>query len=175
MHLDRAGARSRSRSGFARVASAATLTVVLWFTATGAAAERLLLVNDQDQSEAAVVKLQPFDVYLVAERDSLPDISAVAYTLELPDGVLVVGEQLLVDSLLGLGSSQAGMNLVFRCAQGPRLRVLRFRCVATKPIGDAVLRLVPDRRTQFLGLVTCRAEDFSKADSPPAQFTIHVR
>jgi len=140
-----------------------------------AGAERLLLIDDKGGTEVRAARLQPFDVYLVAQRDSLPEISAVAYTLEVPEGVLVVGEELLVDSLLGLGSSQAGMNLVFRCATGPRVRVLRFRCVATRPLDGAVLRLVPDRRTQFLGIVSCRDEDFAKFDAPPTQFTVHVR
>jgi hypothetical protein len=140
-----------------------------------AAADRLTLVNDKNGAESQVTHLQPFDVFLIAERDSLPEISAVAYTLELPEGVVVVGEELLVESLLGLGNSQAGMNLVFRCANGPRLRVLRFRCVATRAMEAGVIRLVPDRRTQFLGLVTCKGEDYSKIDSPPAQYTVHAR
>jgi len=135
----------------------------------------LILVNDKDGNTAQVTHLQPFDVFLIAERDSMPEISAVAYTLEVPEGVVVVGEELLVESLLGLGNSQAGMNLVFRCANGPRVRVLRFRCIVTRPMESAVIRLVPDRRTQFLGLVSCRAEDFSKFESPPAQYTVHAR
>lgn len=138
-------------------------------------AERLLLVDDKGGTEVRATRLQPFDVYLIAERDSLPEISAVAYTLEVPAGIVVVGEELLVDSLLGLGSSQAGMNLVFRCATGPRVRVLRFRCVATRPMDAAALRLMPDRRTQFLGIVSCRDEDFAKFDAAPTQFTVNAR
>jgi hypothetical protein len=132
---------------------------------SGAAAERLRLVAD-GAGAAGTVKtalMQPVDIYLVAERDtSHVQMSAVVYTLELPDGVLLVGEELLVESVLGLGTSVTGINLVFRCVDGPSLKVQRFRVVATRPVQNAVVVLRPDTRTKFLGIVSCRDENFAK-------------
>src|SRR5262245_54039354 len=76
---------------------------------------------------------QPFTLELVAERGDAAQISAIAYTLEVPPGVVCVGEELLVESLLGVGSSRQGMNLVFECTDKTPLPVLRFRFVAMKP------------------------------------------
>ena len=98
---------------------------------------------------------------LVAERDSAhSEVSAVVFTLEVPEGMVVVGEEMLVRSLLGIGSSREGVNLVFHCATGPQVQVLRFRLVATRPLENAVVRLRPDARTHDLAVVACKAEDF---------------
>ncbi len=106
---------------------------------------------------------KPFEVDLVMTRDDpKAQSSAVAYTLEVPDGVLLVGEELLVDTLLGLGSSRAGMNLVFRCSDQSPLHVLRLRFVATHPIDHAIVALRPEKKTQFLGIVACKEQSFAK-------------
>jgi len=146
----------------------ALATGLLGLLHDGAAAERLRLVCPEAAAGAVRTSvMRPVDVYLVAERDSLhTEISAVAYTLDVPDGLLIVGEELLVESLFGLGSSTAGMNLVFHCASGASMRVLRFRLVATRPVADAVLGLRPDTRTRWLGLVACREEEFARFESP---------
>jgi hypothetical protein len=118
---------------------------------------------------------QPFTVDLVAERGDAAQISAIAYTIEVPSGVVCVGEELLVESLLGVGSSREGMNLVFECTDKTPLPVLRFRFVAMRPLTDAVIRLRPDRRTRFLGLITCREQDFSKVESKPDSVVVATR
>ena len=112
---------------------------------------------------------------LVAERDTTAvQMSAVAYTLELPDGVLIVSEEMLVESLLSLGTSIEGVNVVFRCVDGPRLPVLRFRFVATRPIAHGQIRLLPETRTKFLGIVACRDEEFGKDHCDSTSLEIHV-
>ena len=120
--------------------------------------------------------MKPFDVFLVAERDSgKTQLSAVAYKLRLPDGLLMAGEELAVESIIGLGNSRDGINLVFRCTDDPQLRVLRFRFLATRPLQGAVLARGPAPRTQFLGVVACRDETFAKFATPPDSVVITAR
>jgi hypothetical protein len=128
-----------------------------------ARADRLFLSGDGRTPGAPVqtAVMHPFEVYLVAERDSAhSEVSAVVYRLDVPEGMVVVGEEMLVRSLLGIGSSREGVNLVFHCATGPQVQVLRFRLVATRPLENAVVRLRPDARTNDLAVVACKAEDF---------------
>ena len=137
---------------------------------------KLRLLGDPDKGTTSVVSgvMKPFDAYLVASRDSTQhEISAVAFALQLPDGILSVGEELLVEQLVALGSTKEGLNLVFRCVDGPSVRVLRFRFVATRPLEDAVIALGPDPRTHWLGVVSCRPELFDKFDTEPA--LLHVK
>jgi hypothetical protein len=144
--------------------------------ASPARAERVWLDAGTAGKPVQAAVMKPFDVYLVAERDSLhPQMSAVAYTLQVPDGVVVLGEELLVESLLGLGTSRAGMNLVFRCTDQWQVRVLHFRFAATKPVDKAVVALRPDTRTHFLGLVACRDENFAKFESVPDSVVVNAR
>jgi hypothetical protein len=139
-------------------------------------AERVRLESDAKGGRIQAAVMKPFDVYLVAERDSAAaKISSVAYTLDVPDGLVVVGEELLVESLIGLGTSRTGMNLVFRCVEQPRVRVTRFRFVANRPLQDAVLALRPEPKTNFLGLVSCRDENFDKFASPPDSLVVGAR
>jgi hypothetical protein len=120
--------------------------------------------------------LRPIDVYLVAERDSShQQISALAYTLQLPEGVLLLGEELLVESLFGLGNSTSGMNLMVRCIDVASPRVMRFRLVPTRPLQDAPVTLTPDPRTHFLGIVSCKDENFAKFDCAPDSMWITAR
>jgi hypothetical protein len=156
------------------------IAIGLWSLAAlgaPARAEKLSLVTTAEREGLVGVRLlQPFDVELVVERDSAQaQSSAVAYTLVVPDGLVVVGEELLVESLLGLGSSREGLNLVFRCVTGPRVPVLRFRLVATRPVHGAVLALRPDARTNWLGVVNCRDQDFSKHDCPQDSLVVTAR
>jgi hypothetical protein len=139
-----------------------------------AAAERLrLVVEAAPNGHVDIGVLKPFEAFMVAERDSAhTQLSAVAYTLQIPDGVVVLGEECLVESILGLGSSRAGMNLVFRCTDSRVLRVLRFRFVATRPLTNATIALRPDTRTSFLGVVSCRDENFDKFACPPDSLLI---
>lgn len=141
----------------------------------GADSLRLVLEGSTSREVQAGV-MKPFDVLMVAERDSLhPQLSAVAYTLVVPEGAIVVGEELFVDTLIGLGSSLAGMNLVFRCVENPVQRVMRLRVVPTKPLQQATLALRPDTRTNFLGLVTCKDESFSRIECKPDSLQITAR
>ena len=160
-----------------RLAAGMLLAIAFAMPASVARAERVRLETDAPNGgriQATVMK--PFDVYLVAERDSVTaKISSVAYTLDVPEGVVVLGEELLVESLIGLGSSRTGMNLVFRCVEKPRVRVLHFRFVATRPVQNAVLALRPETKTNFLGLCACRDENFDKFASPPDSILVGAR
>jgi hypothetical protein len=141
-------------------------------------AETLHLAPDLpvEAGTVSVGVMKPFDVYLVAERDSAhAQISAVGYLLEVGEGLVVAGEELLVESILGLGTSRTGMNLVFHCTETPRLRVLRFRVVATRPVQGAKLALRPETRMSFLGIVSCRAEDYEKFDCTPDSLLVVAR
>jgi hypothetical protein len=155
-----------------------TLALVAAGLALPAHADRLFLSRDGTQPappvQAAV--LEPFDVFLVAQRDSgKTQISAVVYTLEVPDGMVVAGEEMLASSLLAIGNSRQGVNLVFRCVDGPQVRVLRFRLVATRRLDNAVVRLRPDTRTRDLGLVTCKEEAFQVRPVPPESLMVTAR
>lgn len=147
--------------------------------AVGSARAETLRLEPDPPAKAGVVQvgvMKPFDVYLVAERDSAhPQMSAVGYLLEVGDGLVVAGEELLVESILGLGTSRAGMNLVFHCTDTPRLRVLRFRVVATRAVQGAKLALRPETRMNFLGLVSCRAEDYEKFECAPDSLLVEAR
>lgn len=143
--------------------------------ASPAAAGRLRLLAENDATSIQASVLKPFDAVLVAERDTAAvEMSAVAYTMELPEGVLIASEEILVESLLSLGTSTEGVNVVFRCAEGPRLAVLRFRFVATRPIAAGEIRLLPETRTKFLGIVACRDEDFGKDHCQPSSLSIRI-
>jgi hypothetical protein len=154
-----------------------TVLVLTCAVPAGVRADRLRLVpTGGDDRVIRPTTMQPVDFDLVVERDDgHTQVSAVAFTLAVPDGVVVVGEELLVESLLGLGTSLTGINLVFRCVEEQPLRVLHFRVVATRPLQDAVIALRPDTRTHFLGLVSCHDEDFAKFESPPDSLTISTR
>jgi hypothetical protein len=120
--------------------------------------------------------MKPFDVFLVAERDSgKTQLSAVAYKLHVPDGLVMAGEQVLVESIIGLGNSREGLNLVFRCTDNPRQTVVHFRFLATKPLQGAVLGLGPESRTNFLGVVSCRDEVFAKFETAPDSLIIDAK
>jgi hypothetical protein len=120
--------------------------------------------------------MQPFTVELVAERGEIATrLSVVAFTLVVPDGLVLVGEELLVDSLLGLGSSRDGINLVFECSDKTPLPILRFRFVATRPVAGAAIQLEPERKTNFLGIVACRDQDFMKFDTTPDRVLVDAR
>jgi len=152
------------------------LAAVLAAGAAQADSLRLVPVLTPAQRGVSIAPLKPFEVDLVAERDSaVAEMSAVAYTLDVPDGVLVVGEQLLVESLLGLGTSRTGINLVFRCANRSPLHVLRFRFVATRPLENAVIGLSPEKKTKLLGIVSCKGENFAKFETAPDSILVHSR
>lgn len=120
--------------------------------------------------------LKPFDVYLVAERDSgKTELSAVAYRLRLPAGLLLAGEEIVVEPILGLGNSREGINLVFRCTDRPSQRVALFRLLATGPLENVVVALDAEPRTQFRGVVACRAETFEKFATPPDSLAVTAR
>jgi len=139
------------------------------------AGERLLLLSDLESraQQVSVGIRKPFTVYLVAERDAeKPQISTVAFKLEVPDGVVVMGEDLLVESLVALGTPRAGMHLAFHCLEQKQVPVYRFKKVATKPLERATLRTVPENKTDFLGIVACRDENFEKWSCAPAVLTI---
>ncbi|MFQ5600169.1 MAG: hypothetical protein ACE5G2_06405 [Candidatus Krumholzibacteriia bacterium] len=155
-----------------------SLTALLW-SGTAAAAdpasERLVLLADVGErtAEVEVGVMKPFDVYLVAERDQEnPQISAVVFKLELPEGVLLIGEELLVESLIALGTPKAGLNLAFHCVESQQVKVYHFRLAARRPLAKAVVRLAPDPRTNFLGVVSCKDENYDKWASEESTFTI---
>ena len=142
---------------------------------TAAGAEKLYLRSVKPGPVTATV-MQPFMLELVAERGEIAtQLSVVAFTLVVPDGLLLVGEELLVDSLLGLGSSRDGINLVFECSDKSPLPILRFRFVATRAVEDAVIQLEPEPKTKFLGIVACRDQDFMKFDTTPDSILVSAR
>jgi hypothetical protein len=158
-----------------RLASAVVAIGLAMLSGDAAGGERLFFATAKPGPVHAT-PLQPFTVDLVVERsDAAAQMSAVAYTLAVPDGILLVGEELLVDSLLGLGSSLEGMNLVFQCTKTTPLPVLRFRFVATRPVRDAVVALRPEPLTHFLGFVSCKEENFLKFKTAPDSFVVNAR
>lgn len=136
---------------------------------------RMLLLSDLETraAEARVGVMQPFDVRLVAERDGeAPQISTVAFTLDIPDGLVLLGEEVLVESLVAIGTPRTGLNLAFHCKEQNQLPVFHFRLVATKPLENVELRLLPDTRTNFLGFVACRDEEFAMSHCEPVSFLV---
>jgi hypothetical protein len=160
-----------------RIASVVTAVLLGVAAASSARGERLHL--DCPAATGGTVHvgiMKPFDVFLVAERDSgKTELSAVAFKLQLPEGLMMAGEELVVESIIGLGTSRDGINLVFRCTDKPRQQVLHFRFLATRPLQGAVLALAPEPRTNFLGVVACRSETFAKFATPPDSLRIDAR
>ena len=139
---------------------------------------RLVLLADLESRSTSLETgvMKPFDVLLVAERDSdASQISTVAFTLGVSEGLLVVGEEVLVESLVALGTPKSGLNLAFHCVESKRVRVFRFRLVATQPVEGATLRVLPDTRTNFRGVVSCRDENYEKWESEESVFTVTAR
>jgi len=164
------------------------LSLAILLLASAAAADenpqRLLLLADVEArtQEVRVGVKKPFEVTLVAERDAKsPQVSTVAFRLEVPEGVVVVGEELLVQSLVAIGTPRAGMHLAFHCVEAPQVAVYRFTMVATRPLDGAVLRTQPvvieneEGAYEFLGIVACRDETFEKWPCEPASLTIQAR
>ena len=142
------------------------------------ASERLQLVVDSDQRESQleVERMKPFELLLVAERDAeQPQISTVVFTLDIPEGLLLVGEEILTESLIALGTPRTGINLAFMCVEAPSVEVMRFRFLATAPLQDAAISLLPDTRTNFRGIVSCKAENYDKWDTEPSSVRITTR
>ncbi|UCE02578.1 MAG: hypothetical protein JSW67_15285 [Candidatus Latescibacterota bacterium] len=140
--------------------------------------ERLLLLSDVETraTDVEVGVMKPFDVRLVAERDAEDaQISTVAFTLEVPEGLLLVGEEVLVESLVALGTPRTGLHLAFQCVESQQIPVFHFRLVATRPLEQAELRLRPDTRTNFLGIVACKDENFVKWECEPATFAVTAK
>ena len=130
-----------------------------------AAGERLRLLTDlKSPGQKATTEVRkPFTVWLVAERDAdKPQVSTVAFRLEVPDGVVILGEELQVESLIALGTPRSGMHLAFHCIEKNRVPVYRFKMVATRPLENATLRTHPEGKTNFLGIVGCRDENFKE-------------
>jgi hypothetical protein len=154
------------------------VTLGLWVSVqptTVEGAERLLLLADVETrtQQLTVGTRKPFTVTLVAERDAdKPQVSTVAFKLEVPDGLVLMGEELLVESLLALGTPRTGMHLAFHCVESPRVSVYRFKLVATRPLERVVLRTLPEDKTNFLGIVACRDENFAKWACEPAVLTV---
>jgi len=142
------------------------------------ASERMFLAaNDADRSRQIEVGLmKPFEVLLVAERDAeSPQISTVVFTLDVPDGLLLVGEEILTESLIALGTPRTGINLSFLCVEAASIDVMRFRFLATKPLKSAQVSLLPDTRTNFRGIVACSKENYDKWDTEPSAVEITAR
>jgi hypothetical protein len=140
--------------------------------------ERLMLVVDNEarDSTAEVERMVPFDVLLVAERDAEhPQISTVVFTLDVPEGLVLVGEEILTESLIALGTPRTGINLAFMCIEAPSIDVMRFRFLATAPMQDAAISLLPDTRTNFRGIVSCNDEKFAQWDTEPSSVHVTVR
>ena len=157
---------------------AVPLLLVVAATSAWAAGERLLLVSDLQKrtQEITVGVRKPFTVTLVAERDAeKPQVSTVAFKLEVPEGIVIVGEELLVQSLVALGTPRAGMHLAFHCVEAKQVPVYQFKMVATKAVDKVTLRTLPEDKTDFLGIVACRDENFEKWSCPAAKFTITAR
>lgn len=136
---------------------------------------RLLLLGDLESRSTSIVTdvMKPFEVLLVAERDSeASQISTVAFTLDVPEGLLVVGEEVLVESLIALGTPKSGLNLAFHCIESQQVSVFRFRLVATQAVEAAALRVLPDTRTGFRGVVSCRDENYIKWESEESIFSV---
>ncbi len=140
--------------------------------------ERLLLVSDLEKHtrEITVGVRKPFTVVLVAERDAeKPQLSTIAFKLEVPDGIVIVGEEQLVQSLVALGTPRAGMHLAFQCVEAKQVPVYSFKMLATKPLEKVSVRTLPEDKTAFLGIIACRDENFEKWSCPAASFTITAR
>jgi hypothetical protein len=140
--------------------------------------DRLLLLSDLETraAEVSVGVMQPFDVRLVAERDvEGAQVSTVAFKLEVPEGLILVGEEVLVESLVALGTPRTGLNMAFHCVEAPQILVYHFRLVATRPLENVELRLLPDPRTKFLGVAACKAEEFTKRECAPATFVVSAK
>lgn len=143
--------------------------------ATARAGERLLLLSDlaTRADKVAVGVRKPFTVTLVAERDAeKSQVSTVAFKLEVPDGVVIMGEELLVESLIVLGTPRTGMHVAFQCVEKQQVPIYRFKMVATRPLQGAALRTLPEDKTNFLGIVACRDENFVKWACEPAVLTV---
>ena len=139
--------------------------------------QRLRLVADKEsmRDSIAVQAMKPFEAWIVGERlGEKQEISTVVFSLELPEGVLLVGEELLEESLIVLGTPKTGMHLTFHCQTG-RVAAMHLRFVATKPLGDAVIRLMPEPKNSFRGLVSCRSENFETLPTPEHALHITVR
>jgi hypothetical protein len=155
-----------------------TLALCLWgCLAPGIArgGERLLLLGDvEDRTQKLTVGVRkPFTVTLVAERDAdKAQVSTIAFKLEVPDGLVVMGEELLVESLVALGTPRTGMHLAFHCIDSKQVPVYRFKLVATRPLEGVALRTLPEDKTNFLGIVACRDENFEKWPCEPAVLTV---
>jgi hypothetical protein len=141
------------------------------------AAERLYLAAGNGNGRAVEVGLmKPFDVLLIAERDAEhPQVSTVVFTLDVPDGLVLVGEEILTESLVALGTPRTGINLSFLCVEAPSIEVMRFRFLATRPMDAVQVSLLPDTRTNFLGIVACVEEKYDKWDTEPSSVQITAR
>jgi hypothetical protein len=141
------------------------------------AEQRLRLVADKEtmRDSIAVEVMKPFEAWIVGERvGEKQEISTVVFSLELPDGLLLVGEELLEESLIVLGTPKTGMHLTFHCQTG-RVAAMHLRFVATKPLGNAVIRLMPEPKNSFRGLVTGRSENFGTLATPEHALHITMR
>ena len=142
------------------------------------ASERLYLAVDSEQRDRVVEVglMKPFELLLMVERDAeKPQISTVVFTLDIPEGLLLVGEEILTESLIALGTPRTGINLSFLCVEAASIDVMRFRFLATKPLDSAQVTLLPDSRTNFRGIVSCSDENYDKWDTNPSSVTITAR
>ena len=140
--------------------------------------ERLYLVIDSKDhpQEIDTGLMRPFEVLLIAERDAdSPQISTVVFTLDVPEGLLLVGEEILTESLIALGTPRKGINLSFHCVEVASVEVMRFRFLATQPLQGAEISLSPDSRTNFRGIVSCKDENYDKWDTAPSSVRVSTK
>ena len=147
-------------------------------------AQRLRLYADVQarSQEVRIGVRKPFTATLVAERDAeAPQVSTVAFKLDVPDGIVIVGEELLVQSLVAIGTPRGGMHLAFHCVEAAQVPVYRFKMVAMRPLDGVVLRTQPvviedqEGRYEFLGIAACGDETYANWPCAPAALTIHAR
>jgi len=140
--------------------------------------ERLYLVIDSENqpTEIETGLMRPFEVLLIAERDAeSPQVSTVVFTLDVPEGLLLVGEEILTESLIALGTPRKGINLSFHCVEDASIEVMRFRFLATEALKDVEISLAPDSRTNFRGIVSCKDENYDKWDTAPSSVRVSTK
>lgn len=106
-------------------------------------------------TEKEVAAGEEFDLYVFGEYNKMYPMSAVEYMLALPEGIEVLTEAKSDSAVMSVGSYKSDFMMTFRCAEGPKFMLMRYRCKVKAPFAGGDIEIQEGSVHRFLGFTLC--------------------
>jgi len=119
-------------------------------------------------TERAVSPGDRFELYVVLGYPDPYHVNALEYRLELPAGVIILGESKFDSQALTIGDPLEDFSMAYQCMPPGIYHVMKYECQAGADFTGGEFRTTPGVNKYgkvFLGVVTCDGE----AKKMPAQ------